>query len=664
MEQQKIRQQHEWGYIRVASALPQIKVGNVEHNKNEIITLYKEASEAKCDVVLFPELTLLGYTAADLFNQTLPYEKISQALIKLQSMSKKSSTILIVGTPLSFVGNTYNCAVVIASGNIVGVVPKTYLPNSEEFYEMRWFTPSYAAPFKEVSLCGKSKIPFGNNLVFQSKNNQFISFGIEICEDLWAVQPPSGNLVAGGASVIFNPSASNELAGKAAYRRDLIKQQSARILGGYVYSSAGVSESTTDTVFGGDAIICENGRLLVESPRFQRTQELTIADIDAGFLIHERGRSGSFSQYAIYRKSQNLTESRVISFSNKEIAPRNTLLRTISPDPFVPNNPELQEERCEEILAIQSSGLASRLQATGIKKVILGLSGGLDSTLALLVAIEAFKRLELDTKGILSYTLPGFGTTERTKSNAEKLCEELNLPFDTVDIKEACTKQLKDINHSGRPEDTAYENVQARQRTLFLMNKANLEGGLVIGTGDLSELALGWCTYNGDHMSMYAVNTGVPKTLVRHLIDFYAKYRTHKSDSGKRCAEILRDIIATPISPELLPPDKTGKIAQKTEDVLGSYRLHDFFLYQIVRCGFTPKKVLFLAKIAFTGDFTDDEIKKRLILFYKRFFSQQFKRSAIPDGPKVGTISLSPRADWRMPSDASVHMWLNELEKE
>ncbi len=641
-----------FGFARICCAVPRVKAAAVHSNLKEIIALLHEAAEEKPDLLLLPELAISGYSCGDLFHHSPLPEKSKDALLLLKKESRVFDFPLIAGLPLALEGALYNCAAVLCKGRILGIVPKTYLPNSGEFYEQRWFSSGQTCSVREIMVEGES-LPFGTDLIFRDEENPLMSFGVEICEDLWSPLPPSTELSLAGALIIANPSASNELIGKAAYRRRLVSQQSARCIGAYAYCSAGTGESTTDTLYGGHSLVCEYGRLLEESPRFSSRAHLTCCDVDLEFLEKQRMKSSTFSQ----TKEARQRPFRQISYRGGSPAPVNKIRRRINPHPFVPSAGEDRQSRCREILSIQSTALAARLKHIHCHTAVLGLSGGLDSTLALLVSMEAFGQLGLSLEGLKCYTMPGFGTSSRTKGNAEKLCEELGIPMETVDIREACTLQLKELDHSGAPSDTAYENVQARQRTAFLMNKANMLGGIVIGTGDLSELALGWCTYNGDHMSMYAVNTGVPKTLIRYLVEYAAEKQENKA-----AARILKDIVATPISPELLPPDKAGKISQKTEELVGPYELHDFFLYNFVRCGFGPRKIFYLAVRAFAGSYSSDSILLWLKTFIRRFFSQQFKRSCLPDGPKVGTIALSPRGDWRMPSDGSAEIWLAELE--
>jgi len=646
----------EYGYLRTAAAVPLVKPGNVDFNCTKTRNLMEEAARTDVSVTVFPELGITGYTCADLFQQDRLLHTAEEGVSGLINLTKSLAGIFILGAPVKRNGRLFNCALVIGGGRLHGVVPKTIIPTYREFYEARWFAGGGRIN-GELEYAGY-RAPLGTDLIFSfeadGERNLKVSFGVEICEDLWAPVPPSSGLCSAGAQIILNPSASNELVGKASYRHDLITQQSARCLSAYVYASAGVGESTTDTVFGGHALIAENGVIIAEGERFKREGQLLYSDIDLDFLEHERINSTTFAQGADLECREYRHINLELSTASPEIS---GLVRTPVRNPFVPVIREDLEARCREIFSIQSAGLAGRLEHIGCKSVVLGLSGGLDSTLALLVTVEAFRELGLDPSGIQTFTLPGFGTSSRTRTNVEKLTRALGVPLETVDIGESCLLQLKDLEHSGKPEDTAYENVQARQRTMFLMNKANMLGAIVIGTGDLSELALGWCTYNGDHMSMYSVNSGVPKTLVRFLVTYAAD-----SWAGDEAAAVLHDIVDTPISPELLPPDAEGEIAQKTEDTIGPYVLHDFFLYHAVRCGASPKKVLLLAEKAFSGEYDSETILTWLRSFYRRFFSQQFKRSCLPDGPKVGTISLSPRGDWRMPSDADCGIWLQELD--
>lgn len=644
------------GYFRVAAAVPAVAPAAVEDNADAIINAFMNASEQGADLVLFPELAITGYSCADLFLQSrLLKEAEIQAARVVEETSARSS-MLIFGMPLARQGRLFNVAVVVRGGTeILGVVPKTYIPDSREYYENRWFASADEATFDHVTIAGQ-RVPFGTDLLFRHEEDRRASFAVEICEDLWGPIPPSSKHAIAGAQMLFNLSASNELVGKSDYRRALVSQQSARCLAAYAYTSAGPGESTTDTVFGGHALIAENGRILAESNRFPVGTEVVVSDIDMELLDHERRVSRAFGPSA--RRELEGIDYRTVWFGGR-LQSRNessSPVRPVDPRPFVPSDPAERNARCSEISSIQATGLATRLERTGIKNAVIGLSGGLDSTLALLVTVKAFERLALPLEGIYGITMPGFGTTGRTLGNVKKLCEGLGIPLENIDIKESCELQMKDLKHSGEPTDVAFENVQARYRTAILMNKSNMLGGLVIGTGDLSELALGWSTYNGDHMSMYAVNSGVPKTLVQYLVRWAAD--TWAPESVK---ETLMDILDTPISPELLPPGADGEIEQKTEDKIGPYELHDFFLFHAIRHGFGPTKVLALAEQAYKDEYDRKTITKWLRLFYSRFFSQQFKRSCLPDGPKVGTIALSPRGDWRMPSDADVSAWMDVL---
>ncbi len=630
------------GFARISCAVPAVKTAAVQSN----------LKEEKPDLLLFPELAISGYSCGDLFYHSPLLEQSRAALLTLTEETRPFDFPVITGLPLLLRNALYNCAALLHKGRILGIVPKTCLPNTSEFYEQRWFSSGRSCPVKEIIIKGQP-VPFGTDLIFQDEDNPLMVFAVEICEDLWSPLPPSTELSLAGALITANPSASNEATGKADYRRHLVRQQSARCICAYAYCSAGPGESTTDTVYGGHSIVGEYGQLLTEKPPFRQDSQILCCDVDLEFLKNQRMKSSAFTQTM---EDRNIPVRR-ISYKGGPAKDLQKLQRFVNPRPFIPSRETDREKRCREILSIQSTALASRLKHTGCTTAVLGLSGGLDSTLALLVTMEAFRQAGLSLKDLKCYTMPGFGTSCRTRGNAEKLCEELGIPIETIDICDVCTLQLKNLDHSGAPTDRTYENVQARQRTAFLMNKANMLGGLVIGTGDLSELALGWCTYNGDHMSMYAVNTGVPKTLVRHLVEYAASQQKNRA-----AARILQDILNTPISPELLPPDKEGNIAQKTEDLIGPYELHDFFLYHFIRGGFGPRKILFLACKAFEGSYSKKTILKWLKSFIRRFFSQQFKRSCLPDGPKVGTIALSPRGDWRMPSDASAEVWQAELE--
>lgn len=637
------------GLVRVAVGAPELKVADVNFNRARIAELAVEARQEGCQILLLPELCLTGYSCGDLFYQPLLQQQALAALQQLAIETSASNLVLIVGLPLQVEGRLYNCAALLANGQVCGLVPKTYLPNSAEFYEERWFSSSSRVTVDSILLAGED-IPFGADLLFAASNNPQCCIGLEICEDLWAVEPPSGGLAAAGATLLLNPSASPEVLGKQAYRRQLVCSQSARCLAGYAYASAGPGESSSDLVYAGHSLIAENGQLLTETERFAFSSQLAWADIDLARLVTERLRNSSFADAGC---SDDL---RIVDFQLCETSVRN-LARPIPSRPFVPEGESERDARCEEIFAIQTTGLARRLRHTGSQQVVIGVSGGLDSTLALLVVVRAFDKLGLTREGIVAVTMPGFGTTARTRGNAEKLAELLGVSLRVISIDAAVRQHFTDIGHDQTQHDITYENAQARERTQVLMDIANQVEGLVIGTGDLSELALGWCTYNGDHMSMYGVNAGVPKTLVRYLVDWCAEVVFEGETT-----QVLHDIGATPVSPELLPPDANGEIGQKTEETVGPYELHDFFLYHAVRLHYPPAKIFVFACQAFAGRYEPVELLRWLKVFYRRFFSQQFKRSCLPDGPKVGSVALSPRGDWRMPSDASVNLWLAELD--
>ncbi|MEA3363018.1 MAG: NAD(+) synthase [Thermodesulfobacteriota bacterium] len=639
----------DFGLLRIGVATPEMKIADVDFNVAEIRKIARLAQRKKCRLVLYPELCLTGYTCADLFFQQQLQQKVEVALLELAQLSAAEDMTLVVGVPVSNSGRLYNCAAFISGGEICGLVPKSFLPNSGEFYEQRWFSSVFESDSTYVQI-GSSQIAFGTDLLFQANDFPSALIGIEICEDAWSVAPPSGSQALAGATLLLNLSASPEILGKQAYRRALVASQSARCLAAYAYSSAGPNESSTDLVFSGHSLIAENGQILAETDRFQFDSQLALADVDLERLLGERQRNSTFFN----RSAEH--DFRIQSF---QIRPQTVtkLHRPVAKTPFVPPDDVERAARCQEIFQLQTSGLMTRLRHTGSQKVVIGLSGGLDSTLALLVSVKAFDRLGLDQQGIVALTMPGFGTTGRTRGNAEELAEQLGVELRVIPIDKAVIQHFSDIGHDPDLYDVTYENSQARERTQILMDVANQVGGLVIGTGDLSELALGWCTYNGDHMSMYAVNCGVPKTLVRYLVDWCAK-----EEFSGRISVVLEDVCATPVSPELLPPDADGNIDQLTEQVIGPYELHDFFLYQVVRMHFAPKKVLMLAEHAFSDQYSRSELLKWLRQFYQRFFSQQFKRSCLPDGPKIGTVALSPRGDWRMPSDAAATLWLSQLE--
>lgn len=634
-----------YGLMKVAAAAPLVRPGDCDFNLRQTQELLLRAVQAGAEAVVFPELGLTGYTCGDLFGQRVLLDEAERALATLVSASAKLPCLCAVGLPVRMENALYNCAVVFQKGEILGAVPKTFLPNYGEFYEKRWFRSGEQAPLETVVLAGR-EVPFGTDLLFACGE---AVIGVELCEDLWTPVPPSSLAALSGANIILNLSASPETAGKNAYLKSLVCQQSARCCAGYVYASAGFGESSTDLVFAGNGLIAENGVLLAQSERFQARDLLVISEIDVEKLQAERRRRTSFSD------DPGPEGGRVIDFalpSSKDFL----LTRFLNPLPFVPQENEAAA-RCEEILSIQACGLARRLAHTGAKTAVVGVSGGLDSTLALLVTARAFDLLGRSRKDILGVTMPCFGTTDRTYRNALELMQSLKITLREINITASVKQHLQDIGHPLSARDITYENAQARQRTMVLMNVANQTGGLVIGTGDLSELALGWATYNGDHMSMYGVNAGVPKTLVRGLVAHCAA-----QTKDKDLRRTLNDVLDTPVSPELLP-SRGKETTQKTEDLVGPYELHDFFLYYFLRFGFSPKKIFWLARQAFAGKYDKDEIKKWLQTFIRRFFSQQFKRSCLPDGPKVGSVSLSPRGDWRMPSDASAALWLKQCEE-
>ncbi len=618
------------GFLRVAAATPHIKVADCKGNTEKIIAMAREAAQNGASLVVFPELCITGYTCSDLFLQRALLNAAEESLNIIMEATKEWDCVILVGLPVRANSGLYNCAAVICHGDLLGLVPKKYIPNYSEFYELRHFTPA-KEELTSINFLG-TQTCFGKDVIFQCLDMPEFKLGVEICEDLWTAEPPSGKLALNGATIIANLSASDEVIGKADYRRMLVKSQSARLLSAYVYTSAGLGESTQDLVFSGHNMICENGSMLAESKRF--ASGIIYADVDLQKMEGERARANTFV-------GGNSFDTVPFHLPVKPLE----LQRPISKTPFVPTNKTNLAERCEEILTIQATGLATRIRHTNAKTVVIGLSGGLDSTLALIVAVHAMDMLKRDRKDILAVTMPCFGTTKRTKSNAEILAESYGVSFRDINIAKAVAQHFEDIGQSMEVLDVTFENGQARERTQVLMDLANKTGGFVIGTGDLSELALGWATYNGDHMSMYAVNASIPKTLVRHLTAFEADH----TDGSLQKA--LLDILDTPVSPELLPP-KDGEISQKTEDLVGPYELHDFYLYYLVRFGFTPDKIFRLAKIAFHGTYDDETIRKWLHTFLRRFFAQQFKRSCLPDGPKVGTVTLSPRGDWRMPSDA------------
>lgn len=639
------------GFVRVGAAAPKLKVAECEYNAGNIIGLILKAESQDLQFVVFPELALTAYTCADLFHQQKLLEEAEKQLLYIMEKTENTGVVSIIGIPVYMDNQLFNCAAVIQRGKLLGVVPKSYIPNYSEFYEERWFSPGSKAISSSIRLCGQ-EAPFGVDLLFEAENQRSVCFGIEICEDLWVTIPPSSYQAVSGATLLFNLSASNEIIGKQEYRRELVKQQSGRCVAAYVYASSGVYESTTDLVFGGHCIIGENGGILTESQRFQYDNQLIFTETDIDRLVNDRIKNSSFMEVTAAKPF------RKVSFELKQVS-LGKLTRHITANPFVPSDAGSRDERCSEIFAIQTAGLGKRMLHTGLKHAVIAISGGLDSTLALLVTTKTFDLLGMPRSNIIAVTMPGFGTTNETYTNAINLMKSLNVTIREISIRDACLQHFKDIGHEVDDHDITYENVQARERTQIIMDIANKIGGLAIGTGDLSELALGWCTYNGDHMSMYSVNSSIPKTLIRFLVQWVADNIIDTAAS-----EVLNKIIKTPITPELLPPDPNGKINQKTEDIIGPYELHDFFLYHMLRYGAPPRKILFLAEQAFKGIYDINVVKHWLKVFLRRFFSQQFKRSCMPDGPKVGTISLSPRGDWRMPSDADAGIWLKELENE
>ncbi len=631
------------GFVKVAAATPYLKVADCGFNAKEIISLIDEAAGRGVKILVFPELCVTSYTCQDLFFQSVLIDGALTALREVVAASEGLDMLVTVGCPLRFGGALYNCAVVFKDGQVLGVVPKKFLPNYNEFYEARHFSPAPAGEYS-IDLFGK-EVPFGSDILFVCEEMPELVFSAEICEDLWSPEPPSINLALSGATIIANLSASNETIGKTEYRRALVSGQSARLICGYVFASAGKDESTQDLVFGGHDLIAENGVVLKESELY--SNGLTISEIDVARLCSERRRNTTFKCKA--------DGVRRVTFPMK--MSKTSLTRPVEAMPFVPSSTDEKYRRCKDILLMQAHGLAKRVEHTCSKTLVVGISGGLDSTLALLVCVEAMKILCRPLTDIITVTMPCFGTTKRTRSNAQTLCEQLGTTLRVVDISASVRRHFEDIGHDESVHDVTYENAQARERTQVLMDIANAENGMVVGTGDLSELALGWATYNGDHMSMYGVNVSVPKTLVRHIVKYYAE-----STDNEKLREVLDSVYDTPVSPELLPADENGNIAQKTEDLVGPYELHDFFLYNAIRWGFPPKKVLRLAEYAFDGSYSRDCLLKWLKVFYRRFFAQQFKRSCLPDGVKVGSVSLSPRGDWRMSSDSSSALWLAELD--
>lgn len=627
------------GFIKVAAATPKIKVADPAYNAEEILKIIDETEKNGASILVFSELTISGYTCGDLFLQQSLLTECKKQLLRIVKATKKKDMLVVVGCPIIVNQKLYNCAVVMNQGEILGIVPKTHLPNYSEFYELRHFTSGEG--LDEMVMIGDEYITVCANQVFTCENIPELVIACEICEDLWVPLPPSTYHAMAGATVICNPSASVETTTKESYRRSLVSNQSARLLAAYIYADAGEGESTQDVVYSGHHLICENGSVLAEAKRF--TNEIVYADIDVQKLAAERRKMTSFPGGKVGEYIEQ-----TFSLKIKE----NKIIRTFPKAPFVPDNQDERDKRCDEILSLQSMGLKKRLEHTNCKHAVVGISGGLDSTLAVLVTARAFDLLEIPRENLVCVTMPCFGTTDRTYQNAVSLIKELGATLKEVRIEKAVRQHFADIGHDENNHDVTYENSQARERTQILMDMANQYNGMVIGTGDMSELALGWATYNGDHMSMYAVNCSVPKTLVRYLVLYYAE-----TTENKKLSEVLMDVLDTPVSPELLPP-VDGVISQKTEDLVGPYELHDFFLYYMLRFGFPKSKLYRMAKLTFDGVYDDETIKKWLDKFYWRFFSQQFKRSCLPDGPKVGSVAVSPRGDLRMPSDASPTAWL------
>ena len=648
----------DYGMVRVAAVVPQVNVADVEGNVAHLIESVDQAVGMGASIVATPELCVTGYTCGDLFGNDLLLDAAEQALVDLNEHYRNTSVMIVLGAPLRCNGHLFNCAVILNHGEM-WVVPKTYIPNYKEFYEKRWFTSSNitAIAGRDSIVVGGEEVPFGTHQIFEAGRARV---AVEVCEDLWVPAPPSSIAAINGANVIVNLSASNELIGKHTYLMDLIKHQSARCIAAYVYASCGFGESTTDLVFGGNAVIAENGKVLAQGERFTTRGQLSVADIDIAALDNERRINGSFAdsmvQFGTPFEHIALEVNGPLDYESQE------LKRPVRRLPFVPAEDDRLNARCEEIVSIQTEGLMRRLDFTGIPTMVVGVSGGLDSTLALLVGVRAFDRMGRDRKDIHAITMPGFGTTDRTYTNACAMVKALGVTLHEISIAAAVTQHFKDIGHDAANHDVTYENSQARERTQILMDFSNKVNGLVLGTGDLSELALGWATYNGDHMSMYNVNVSIPKTLVRHLVRWFAASLDDGSEAGKQIHDTLVDVLDTPISPELTPAAQDGTILQVTEDILGPYELHDFFLYHMLRYGYAPDKLYLLARKAFNGVYDNATIRKWLRTFVKRFFSQQFKRSCLPDGPKVGNVSLSPRGDWRMPSDASARLWLAQCD--
>ncbi|MCH5178374.1 MAG: NAD(+) synthase [Prevotellaceae bacterium] len=641
-----------YGFVRVASAIPNVKVGDCAHNAEHIQQLIAKAAEREADIVCFPELSITAYTCQDLFFSQFLLDNAELALMRITDFTRSLDVAVIIGLPVSCSGMLLNCAVVVCKGKILGAVPKSYLPNYKEFYEMRWFVGAAGLPRMSTHLAGQT-VTVDTRQIFQTPS---CSFGVELCEDLWAPEPPGTALALAGAEIIFNLSASNDVIGKDAYLNSLLSQQSARTHCGYIYSGCGFGESTQDLVFGGKAMIYEDGHLLAQAERFSLDEQIIFSEIDVERLRAERRTNTTFTISAAKQEANGVKYTRIDV--PQSLTPKSdfSLTRVVDAHPFVPVGKEL-DARCNEIFNIQVRGLAKRIVHVNCDTLVVGISGGLDSTLALLVCVKACDLLGRSRHSVVGITMPGYGTTSRTYTNATNLMKILGITIREISIAEACDQHFRDLGHDPAAHDLTYENSQARERTQILMDAANQMNGIVVGTGDLSELALGWATYNGDHMSMYGVNVSVPKTLVRHLVEW-----TARNIADEACRTVLEDIAATPISPELLPADEDDNITQKTEDLVGPYELHDFFLYYFLRFGFSPRKIEFMARTAFAGSYDEDTIRRWLRTFLRRFFQQQFKRSCLPDGPKVGSCSLSPRGDWRMPTDADVSQWLKDLE--
>ncbi|MBI5324818.1 MAG: NAD(+) synthase [Ignavibacteriae bacterium] len=638
-----------YGFLRVAAITPEHKVGDVDFNTEVIIKCINSALDTKCQVILFPELSVTGYTCADLFYQNILHEAVRKAINRIAKYTNKHRIIVVVGAPLNSNGKLFNCAFVICNGSIAGIVPKTFLCNTNEYYEERWFSSEFDRTTDTVKF-EDNEIPFGGDLLFRISDYNDCTIGIEICEDLWSVIPPSFNMALAGANILLNLSAGDEVLGKADYRRKLVESQSARCLASYVYAGCGPGESSTDLVFSGHSIISENGRILSESKRFNFESQMLINDIDIDRINHERIKNNSFAN------SEFISNYRFIDLKIDKLK-TDELKREVSSTPFIPGDESKRDEVCKEIFSIQTTGLSKRLKHLHNPKVIVGISGGLDSTLALIIAVKTFSNLKLNLSDIHAITMPGLGTGEQTLSNSQELAKQFGVTLKIIPITDATIRHFEDIHHDVKKTDIVFENAQARERTQILMDYANQYNGIVIGTSDLSELALGWSTYNGDHMSMYSVNSGVPKTLVKYIIEW-----TSAKEFKGEISNILNSICNTPISPELLPP--VGNKIQETEKVIGPFILHDFFLYYFVRYGYNPMKINMLANIAFRNRFSEQEIKNNMKIFINRFFKNQFKRSCLPDGIKVGTVSLSPRGDWRMPSDSESNLWINQLDDE